>query len=233
MDYPENFDTQAFPAGKRIALSRFAGICAMISLFLIVVSCVALLWLVKHRKVDPTIIYVNPDRGVWEIIGKDTNKKSVEYYYSVQQSLVGIFAQKWFTISSNSELNEKMWGTCNRAQDCATRTERTFRNTSGCELYCMAGDSMYNKFKTTVLPLYETNVSFGERWTPNMRSLTVSPVGTITKSGGMWVVRMNVQSNIKGPFSVLAYVKVGHDAGRYPQTLEYYIADFNSYRVQE
>ena len=233
MDYPENFDTQAFPSGKRVALSRFAGICTMVSLFLIIVMCVALLWIIKLRKIDPTIIYINPDRGVWEVVGKNQSTKSVEYYYSVQQSLVGVFTQKWFTISTNPEINENLWTACNREMDCSKRVERTFRNTTKCELYCISSDSMYNKFKSSVLPLYEINVSFGERWMPSMRTLSVSPSGHITEDGGTWLVRINVQSNIKGTFSVLAYAKVGRDVNRYPQTLGYYISDFNSYRVQE
>lgn len=232
MDYPENFDTQAFPAGKRIAVSRFAGICTMVSLFLIAVSCVALLWFVKHRKIEPSIIYINPNRGIWEMVGKRNTVKNIEYYYSAQQSLVGVFTEKWFTISPDSTINENLWGACN-PELCKERTVRTLRNTTKCELYCMSGTTMYNKFRSSVLPLYETSVSFGERWTPDMHSITISPNTEITENGGVWAVKVSVQSNLNGIFNVLAYAQVERDMARYPQTLGYYISDFNSYRIQE
>ncbi|MCR4917463.1 MAG: hypothetical protein K5912_00785 [Alphaproteobacteria bacterium] len=231
MDYPENFDTQAFPAGKRIAVSRFVGICTMVSLFLILVSCVTLLWIIKSQKINPTLIYVVPNQGIWETVGKTHEKCQIEYYHSLQQSLVSIFTEKWFTISADVNKNNDLWGACEkRSLGCAGRT---LSQEPKCEIYCMTNDAMYNKFIHDVLPMYQSNVLMGQRWVPNIKTISAKPNGTITKDGGIWVVTAVVQSNLNGHFRILGYATVKRDTLRYPKTLGYYISDFNSYRIAD
>ena len=41
-----------------------------------------------------------------------------------------------------------------------------------------------------------------------------------------------MRSNLNGDFDVIAYVKIARDAQRYPQTLGFYVAEFNAFREQ-
>lgn len=232
MSYPDDFDTSAFVAGKRIALSRTGAIWVMVSFFLVIACCIALPWLQQNIRINPYIVYVNGPRGAWHLVGQDTLELDIPYYQSVQRAVVGIFTQKWFTISGNESQNEKNWGTCSRADVCNRTIANTAWSDTGCDIYCLAGENMYQNFTSSVLPLYKTRVSFGERWYIDPTRIIIRPNGNPTKSGGAWIVNAIVRSNLNGDFNIIAYVKVANDVARYPQTLGYYITGFNSYRVQ-
>ena len=107
MVYPDDFDTSAFVAGKRIALSRTGAVWVMVSFFLVIACCVALPWLQKNMRINPFVIHVNGPRGMWHLIGHDTMELDIPYYQSIQRAVVGVFTQKWFTISGDENQNEK------------------------------------------------------------------------------------------------------------------------------
>lgn len=231
MDYPDDFNTSAFPAGKRIAVSRAAGIWSIIAFLLIIAGCIALPWLCKNRTINPFVIYVNSASGDWELVGRKSVQKDIPYYQSVQRALVGIFTEKWFTISGNGTKNALNWDQCNRETVCSRRIPSTFAQNEGCDIYCLSGQGMYQKFSSDVLPLYQMYESNGERWYIDPEKIQMSPFGgVIGPEGGTWVVHARVRSSINGDFSVVAYVKVAKDVTRYPQTLGYYVASFNSYK---
>lgn len=234
MAYPDDFDTSAFVAGRRIALSRTVAIWVMISMFLIIACCVALPWLQRNMRINPFIVYVNGTHGEWHLIGRDITKRDIPYFSSMQRALVGIFTEKWFTITENPEQNELHWGQCNRADICGHEIANTFWNDGGCDLYCISGENMYQNFVTNVVPLYRARESFSDRWNVDPTQMIIYPDGTPTISGGSWIVRARVRSNLNGDFNIIAYVKVARDkdTARYPQTLGYYITGFNSYRLQ-
>ncbi len=232
MDYPEDFDTPAFPAGKRIAISRTFGVWVMVAFFLTIACCVAIPWLQNSRTVSPYVIYVDGMRGNWQLVGQVRPNIVVPYYDSAQRALAGIFTKKWFTISDNTTLNAKNWATCNRGADCADRISNTFESDAGCDLYCMAGDNMFRSFTEKVLPMYRSYESMGQRWYVDTKKISVMPSGEITKDGGTWVVRTSVRSNLNGDFDVIAYVKIARDVERYPQTLGFYVTEFNAFREQ-
>ena len=231
MDYPEDFDTPAFPAGKRIAISRTLSVWVMVAFFFCIVLCVAIPWIQKGRTVNPYVIYVDGMRGRWEMVGQTKSQKIVPYYESVQRALVGIFTEKWLTISDNPDKNARNWMQCNRETDCVDRISNTFESSNGCDLYCMMGDGMYNRFAEKVLPLYKSYASIGQRWFVDENKIAIIPSGTISDDGGMWVTRARVRSNLNGDFNVVAYVKVARDTQeRYPQTFGFYVTEFNAYR---
>lgn len=230
MDYPDDFNTSAFPAGKRIAVSRTMGIWSVIAFLVIVCICVALPWLRRWQTINPFVIYVDSARGEWQLIGRPRDEKNIPYYQSVQRALVGIFTEKWFTVTGNTEKNALNWQRCNRETDCTRRVPNTFASVGGCDIYCISGESMYQKFVADVLPQYTAYESAGERWYVDPNKITVFPGGTITQNGGTWVARARVYSNTNGNFDIVAYVKVAYDASRYPQTLGYYVTGFNAYR---
>ena len=232
MDYPEDFDTPAFPAGKRIAISRTFGVWVMVAFFLAIACCVAIPWLQRSRTVSPYVIYVDGMRGNWQLVGQVRPNIVVPYYDSAQRALAGIFTKKWFTISDNPTLNSKNWATCNRGADCADRISNTFESDAGCDLYCMAGDNMFRSFTEKVLPMYRSYENIGQRWYVDTKKISVMPSGEITKDGGTWVVRTSVRSNLNGDFDVIAYVKIARDVDRYPQTLGFYVTEFNAFREQ-
>ncbi|MBO4582478.1 MAG: hypothetical protein J5714_00270 [Alphaproteobacteria bacterium] len=235
MDYPEDFDTPAFPAGRRIALSRTIGVWVLVAFFLVIACCIALPWLQNSRTVSPYVIYVDGMRGRWEMVGQVRPNIVVPYYDSMQRAIAGIFTKKWFTISDNPNLNSKNWAQCDRTADCTDQISNTFETSSGCDLYCMAGDNMFRNFTEKVLPIYRSYESVGQRWyvDPNKITISSGDRGKIAgKDGGTWVVRARVRSNLNGDFDVIAYVKIARDVERYPQTLGFYVTDFKAYREQ-
>lgn len=230
LDYPDDFETSAFPAGKRIAVSRTMGIWSFVAFLIIIACCVALPWLRKNQTVNPFVIYVDNARGEWQLIGRPMGDKDTTYYQSLQRALVGIFTEKWFTISASDEKNDLNWGRCNRETDCMRHIPNTFANIDGCDIYCISGEGMYQNFVTDVVPQYRAYESAGERWHVDPNKITVFPAGTVTQNGGTWVTRARVWSSASGNFDVVAYVKVAYDPERYPQTFGYYITGFNAYR---
>jgi len=230
LDYPEDFDTAAFPAGKRIAISRTFGVWVLIAFFLVVACCIAIPWLQNNRTINPYVIYIDGMRGNWELVGQVETQDIVPYYTSIQRALAGVFTEKWFTISDNPELNALHWKQCSRDTDCVDRIVSTFENSGGCDLYCIMSDNMYRRFTENTLPLYKMYESMGQRWNVDFSKITVSPGGDVTLNGGMWVVHARIRSNLNGDFDVIAYVKIARDVERYPQTLGFYIAEFNAYR---
>jgi len=231
--YPDDFDTSAFVAGRRIALSRVAAIWTMVSFFLIIATCIALPWVQKNMRVAPVVINVDGVRGEWRLVGRDAPEENVPYYQSMQRALVGIFTEKWFTVSTDADVNEMHWKSCSRTDVCSRTVANTFWNDAGCDIYCISGESMYQNFVTNVVPLYRARAEFGERWYVDVPRMEITPNGAITQNGGSWVVNARVRSNLNGDFNIIAYVKVVHDdTSRYPQTLGYYVTGFNSYRMQ-
>lgn len=230
LDYPDDFETSAFPAGKWVALSRNVGIWTMTAFLIVIACCVTLPWLCKNRTVNPFIIYVDGTNAVWELVGRTSINKDIPYYESVQRALVGIFTEKWFTISGNLQKNALNWERCNRETVCTHRFPNTFAQTDGCDIYCISGESMYQTFQSKVLPLYQTYESVGTRWYIDSDKIQIMPNGNITENGGTWIVHAPINASIGGKFNVVAYVKVARDMTRYPQTLGYYVASFNSYK---
>lgn len=216
--------------GKRIAVSRTAGIWCLVTFLLIIACCFALPWVAKNKTIDPFVIYVDGARGEWNLIGRPLTERHIPYYQSIQRALIGIFTTKWFTISGNIIRNERNWDRCNRDTDCMRRIPNTFFDIHGCDIYCISGETMYQKFATDVLPLYKSYESRGERWYIDTNKITVFPSGLITQAGGTWIVRGVVKSSVSGIFNIIAFVKIARDSSRYPQTFGYYIAGFNAYK---
>ena len=110
MAYPDDFDTSAFPAWKRIALSRTAGVWVMVAFFLIILLCIAIPWVVQNEVIEPFVIYVDAPHGKWELVGRQNQKQTIPYYIAMQRAVVGIFVQEWFSLSGNQEKNVDHWG---------------------------------------------------------------------------------------------------------------------------
>lgn len=235
MDYPDNFDTNAFPAGTRIAVSRTVALGIMIVFFLIICICGALLWCKKHSYIEPYLISINNKTGEWYLVkSADTDtQKTVTYYEAIQQSVIGKFTQYWFTISKNNDDNINRWEKCDRQKICNS-IDRIYQSDRECSFYCLAGDTLFNKFTQDIVPLYKNSVSVGEQWTLDSTTLEITKYeNTVTEQGGIWTIRAKVSSNINGVFDILGFVVVSQNMDAYSKSFGYYISEFNTYRITQ
>ncbi len=232
MDYPSNFNTPAFPAGSRIAISRFMAIASCVLFVLIIFMCAMLLWATRSQRIDPFIVSIDDVTGQWNVIGHSHDNGPIEYpaLWSVQQAVVGNFTENWFTISSDSSINEAIWKTCKRSESCGAESIRPYDDKS-CSLFCVTGEELFSRFIYDVIPDYQIRVSNGERWVLDKSTIQIEPVDQIKDVGGTWKINATVQSNISGDMDIVAFVKVARNVSSYPQTLGYYVADFNAYKM--
>ena len=232
MDYPDNFNTPAFPAGPRIAISRFMATASCVLFVVIIFMCVLLLWAVRSQQIDPFIVSIDELTGQWTVVGHSHGNGPIEYpaIQSLQQSVVGNFAANWFTISENAADNDAMWQTCERASACGTENTHSYDDKT-CALYCASGEELFNHFIYDVIPDYQARVAAGERWVVDKTEFQMEPAGKISNDGGTWRISATIQSNLSGDMSIIAFAKVARNAQMYPQTLGYYVADFNAYKV--
>lgn len=231
MDYPNDFDTPAFPAGKSIALSRGVSVWISIVLFLIVCMCGFILLGIHYRGNFPFLVSVDPITGEWSVVsfpGKESNEK-IHQYQIVQEKLVSDFFTNWFTISDNKDINDARWQKCS-VEDCDANEQFAPGNVQ-CALFCQSGEVLFDQFTMKVLPEYRARFSQGpEQWRVGKMNITFDK---IDESSGTWQVYADVYSNINGRFEVLAFVNIERDTGLYPATLGYYVSDFNSYRMTQ
>ncbi len=226
MDYPNGFETPAFPAGKRIAVSRALSVWIGISFFLIVCLCGLLIWVQRSVRVHPFLVSINDLTGQWEIVGHShTRIKSISAIRTLQESVIGKFLENWYRISDDRDENLAVWQSCDRATQC------TGYGTAFCALYCVAGAAVYDGFIQHIVPDYQTRIANGEQWALNMSSLNIVPVGTFNATGGMWQVSARLESSVSGDINIVGYARVARDVSSYPQTMGYYVVDYNAYKV--
>ena len=239
MRYPDEFDTSTFPAGKQIAVSRIVGIATMIVFLLIVFACGFLLWAQKSIRIHPFLVEINDVNGQWEIVGhQHTEIKEITTTQSLQESVIGKFLKYRFTITNDEKINSDIWGKCNRQQACkykTSNTKNTFETnfkTEKCSLYCLSGQSLFSNFSESIVPLYVNYALTGDVWMPDMSSVQMLPIGKITDKGGIWQIRMTLNSKLQGDIFVLAYANIARNNSDYPKTLGFYVLDFNAYRIK-
>lgn len=229
--YPDEFNTPTFPAGPRIASSRTLSIAIMTVFFLIICSCGLLLWVQRSAQVHPFLVSINNITGQWEIIGhQHGHMREMSTAQTLQESVLGKFVRNWFWIAENADMNTARWNKCDRAADCAPEN-KTGVETGACGIYCLTGDDMFSRFSTTVKPEYQSRIDDGETWRVDMSSIQMLPIGEVLPNGGAWQIRAKIISNKTAPIEILAYATVGRNMDAYPQTLGYYVADFNAYRM--
>ncbi|MBN1324796.1 MAG: hypothetical protein JW974_01090 [Alphaproteobacteria bacterium] len=228
MDYPGNFETPAFPAGKRIAVSRFMAICALSAFLLIVFLCGILLWSSQSEKLEPFMISANNESGEWKIVGKNSGTVEYSINHTMQESVVGNFVKDWFRISADNSENENAWKSCER--NICISDSLTFGDRS-CAIYCNISEDLYSRFSYDIMPDYIKRSQNGETWKIDEKSLSISPAGKISDKGGTWQISTNIVSNNIGKFTVKAFLKVARNKNFYPQTMGFYVADFNAYRI--
>lgn len=229
MNYPDNFDTPAFPAGKTIAISRLMAIGTSIVFLLIIFTCGLLVWTVRSQRVHPFLIATNNISGEWRLVGHDHGKKTVPAIQTLQEATIGAFIQNWFYISEDASENAALWAQCDRNTACVSDGMEYGSKT--CALFCATGEDLFMKFMSDIMPGYQARATDGERWTVNMESISAMPVDKISENGGTWRISLTVQSNISAPMEILGYAKVLRNIKYYPRTMGFYVSDFNAYRI--
>lgn len=232
LEYPGNFDTSAFPAGRRIAVARVFGIGILVSFFLVACVCGMIIWGAQSRQVEPLVVSINRATGDWSMI-KRSEAAPVEYTRQdmMQESVVGNFFQNWFLISDDADQNDDVWRADCPANEC-TGAETMAYGGRVCALACGGGAELYQSFVENVMPDYHSRAMAGETWHVIADTMEIRPVVPDAKQGGStWMVRASVMSNINSVFNVVAFVRLGRMANAYPMTMGYYVVAFNAYRV--
>ena len=228
LKYPDNFNTPTFPAGPRIAVSRVMAIGAMIVFALILVVGGLIVWATRSQKIHPFLVAIDDFTGKWEIVGHDHGERTITKNRALQESVVAHFTQDWFTISLDTSANDAMWYGYSEKSQCASRD-----NDATAKIYCASGDELYNYFIYNVVPDYQERVAAGETLSLSLDNIYVSATNDVTDNGGMWRVIGELESNIYGTITVMAYVTLGRNTSLYPNTLGFYVMDFNAYNIGE
>ena len=101
LDYPSDFNTPAFPAGKSVALSRLMGIASCVTFLLVIFLCGILIWAVRSQRIDPFIVEIDKLTGQWTVVGHSHGNGPIEYSakMALQESVLGNFTANWFSVS--------------------------------------------------------------------------------------------------------------------------------------
>lgn len=230
MKYPDDFNTPAFPAGKFVAVSRFMATAIMVVFFLIICLCGLIFWVKKTQDVSPFLISLSPNDERWAVVAHDNHTTEVPAYYVLQESLLNKFAHNWFTISNNNQVNQAVWKNC--AENKQICQDTTGDDSDVCAIYCASNIAVYDAFEKVVLPVY-TDLSTEQSVVWNVVGVSIKPVDSIksiTDVGGMWKLNIAVD-NGANIVNFIGYAVTAYDATQYPKTMGYYVANFNTYRM--
>lgn len=231
MQYPDGFNTPVFPAGKTIAVSRAMAIAIMVVFFLIVCVCGLLLWVKQSVQIHPFLVSINNITGQWEIIGhRHGDALQMSSTRALQESVIGKFVRNWFLVTDNAEFNSNVWASCERETEC-NPNDKQYAGVDRCNIYCITSPEVYDTFTKYLEPLYRSYFEQNEYWRPNMRTLRMLPITEITDNGATWQIRATITAGTSQEIEILAYARIEYDTKLYPNTMGYYVADFNAYRI--
>lgn len=233
MDYPNNFNIPAFPAGKTIALTRSVSVWILIVFFLIVAACCFILLGNRFKTNYPFLISVDPITDEWTVVAyPNEEQKTLQQYEIFQEKLINDFVVNWFTVSNNQTINDARWTECSideckcSDKDCENPEFFDSENLT-CALACRCNSDVFKDFQEKVLPTYKES---NETW--NVIGKQILPIFDVSENGGKWQVYITVQNpESKRYFNVLGFVDVDRDVDSYSATFGYYIKQFNAYRV--
>lgn len=230
MDYPNDFNVPAFPAGKSVALARSVSVWISIVFFFIVVMCGFLLLNIHLRKNFPFLISINQITEDWTVVAYPGERtKPVPQYQYIQEKLVHDFVKDWFTISEDMGTNERLWKKCS-VNECKN-PEQFNPNNKICAISCKSDASVFADFETKVLPNYQARIDQAhEKWSVSPKGLLINQ-NLISENSSRWQVNVIVNSSIMGNFNVFIFIDVERDVDSYPATFGYYIKQFNAYRI--
>ncbi len=231
MNYPDDFNTRTFPAGKSIAVSRAMGVGIMSALFIIVCLCGLIIWTIRSVRVEPYVLATGGINDQWRVIMSGDGNPTAEMtdIQVFQQSLLWRFTQNWFNISPNHDNNSAVWNTeCSR-DDCMEERVAS-RN---CAIFCSTGEKLFHNFSKDILPRYKSLESGGATWMVVPKSIRIEPVGNVSARGGSWRIMATILTGGTGAMDIIAYAIVEHTEKYFPATRGFYVSEFNAYRVSQ
>lgn len=227
MIYPDSFNSPVFPAGPRIAVSRVMAIGAMVVFALIIVFCGLIVWARESQKIHPFLVTVDELTGTWQVVGHDHGERTITRNRAMQESVIANFTKNWFTVSADTQKNDDLWYGFEEKSDCFADD-----SPNRGQIYCRASDELYNRFIYDIVPEYQERIAAGETWSASVDNIYLNPTTNVTDNGGTWRILVQVDSSVHGPAQVMAYVTLARDVQDYPNTLGFYVADFNAYRME-
>ncbi len=229
MNYPNDFDTPTFPAGKTIAFSRSVSIWIAIVFFCIVVACGLVLLLNSSKRNYPFLISSDSLTSDWTVIAYPEKNLKISHDRIIQESLVRNYVIHWFSIDKNNDINESRWQQC-ESFDCGSADQYN-PNNYNCALFCMSAPELFQQFYDDIVPEYQNRVAQASE-TITVKSQLITPPTDKTNTTGLWQSYVVLESSVNQKFDVLAFIELGQDkTGKYPATLGYYVKDFNAYRM--
>ena len=231
MNYPDDFNTRTFPAGKSIAVSRAMGVGIMAAFFIIVCLCGLLIWTIYSMRTEPYILATGGINDQWRIVMATGEKQKMTDAQLFQQSLIWRFTQNWFNISPNPEINAAVWDTECKREQCLSDEIDSKR----CAIFCSSGDDLFYRFSTDVLPHLHAYQESNAMWMVVPESMRIEPVGHISENSGVWRVMLTILTGGTGAMDIVAYAHIERERTPrfFPSTRGYYVADFNAYRVSQ
>ena len=235
MKYPDDFDLPVFPAGRKIAVSRFMATWTMVVFALIISACVLLVLTMRAVTIKPYIIELDSSTGNWNTItlNKQSGTTKITPEYAFQEYAVSKTATDWFTITNSQKKNSALWKKCNRTTDCKNTTgpESKMYGDGECALYCEISDSVYTTFTDNVMPDYLIHASAGDEWRVIENTINVIPLSEPNINGGTWQVYLTIKSKLHGQIQIVAYTKVARNTEYFDSTFGFYVAAFNAFRI--
>jgi len=232
LNYPDDFNTRTFPAGKSIAISRAMGV-GIVSAFLIIVClCGLLIWTIRSVRVEPYVIATGGANDKWRVVmaGNGTPTIKMTDAQLFQQSLLWRFTQNWFNISPNSDSNAAVWNTECTRENCL----KDDTGTRNCAIFCAVGDELFYRFSKDTLPQHQLFESTGVTRLVVPESLRIDPVGDVSVRGGTWRISATIILNGgNGAMDIVAYATIARNEKYFPAARGYYIAEFDAYRVSQ
>jgi len=228
LNYPNDFDTPTFPAGKTIAFSRSVSIWISIVFFLIVVSCGLVLLLNSSKRNYPFLISTDPLTSEWTVVAYPEKDIKITRDKIIQETLVRNYVIYWFSINKNNMINEAMWQQC-EPSDCENPDQYNPKNYK-CTLFCNSSEELFQQFYNKVLPEYRDRINQASE-VINVVSQLITPPTDNNNKTFVWQSYVTLESSVNKLFNVLAFVELGYNPGTHPATLGYYVKDFNAYRI--
>ncbi|MBQ6109806.1 MAG: hypothetical protein IJL05_00280 [Alphaproteobacteria bacterium] len=229
MNYPNDFDTSTFPAGKTIAFSRSVSIWIAVVFFCIIVACGLVLLLNNSKRNYPFLISSDSLTSDWTVVAYPEKNLKISHDRIIQESLVRNYVIHWFSINKNNSINESRWRNC-ESFDCES-TDQYNPHNYNCALFCVSSQELFQQFYNNVMPEYRDRIDQASE-TIMVKSQLITPPTNKNSKAGLWQSYVELESSVNKKFDVLAFIELGHDdKGRYPATLGYYVKDFNAYRM--
>jgi hypothetical protein len=220
--YPNDFDTSVFPAGRSLALSRWMSVWTVIALAVVGVLAVLVVLAGRAVRTQPYLISINRATGEWSVFLPNAEKQPAPKPTDViQQAVVGNYMKMWFRLSNDMAENNIAW--------CGCEFEKCDPSPVVCKLCCASAPDLYKSFADNVLTNYKLRGAAGETWALDDASIMITPLFETTDAGGAWRASAVLRSSRFGAKQITAYVAVSRDATRFPMSMGFYVSDFSSY----